>query len=483
LHTGAFDAAAAPSALAEAGQSRGAPTDQAPVQPASSRTAPEASADTAAVSRARTLRLESIEILGNKRTRASIIEAYIELRPGDPIDLEVIDGARERLIVTDFFDRVDFSTRPGSVRGQIVLVVEVEERGFPSFETGFGYDNLYGWFVTILGLRLDNTFGPESQLRLGWRFGYRISGVDLRFNHPFAPAGPFSIGVAGWAYQQDQLFYTDQLPSPGALDPNEWRSFQQKVERVGANISTSYRVTDETRITVGLSAEAVEPDTTFSDRDDDVDYGFGDLPLPLQSGVDRTNLNGLFLRFIHDTRRNVNYPLDGLFTVVTLQANTSVLGSDLDYVKGVADIRKPIRLRGRTAWVSRLQIGMTEKAAPYYDRFYIGGIYSIRGFRELSLSPTSGDEGFWIYNGEFRFPLTMSGTGQPRLTGLLFVDVGQGWQWNTATSLDDVECGVGYGVRLKLPWLGTLGLDAGIPLTPGRTGDPYRVHASLGFSF
>ncbi len=433
--------------------------------------------------RQRTLRLESIEITGNKHTRQQIIEAYLGLSPGDPVDVDILDGARERLVATDFFDSVEFSTRPGSARGSVVLLIEVDERGFPSFETGFGYDDLYGWFLTLLGLRFDNMIGPESRLELGWRLGYRISGIDVQYNQRFRPAGRWSIGATGWAYNQQQLFYSTSPVPPNPVGSNEWQEFRQSVERIGANVSGGYRITNTTSLTFGLRAEVVEADSTFRHRESDTEFGFSDLPASLQGSLDRTHLNGVFFNLIRDTRRNVNYPLGGSLGVLTFRANTSGLGSDLDYVKGVVDLRKFIRLGGRTVWASRAQVGMTEPEAPYYDRFYLGGMYSIRGFRDLSLSPTDGHQAFWFYSGELRFPLTLSGSGQPRLTGLVFWDVGQGWQWNEKGAFDDVQSGVGYGVRLKLPWLGTLGLDAGVPLTDGRTGDPFRVHLLLGLSF
>jgi outer membrane protein insertion porin family len=433
--------------------------------------------------RQKTLRLESIEIVGNEHTRARIIEAYLRLNPGDPVDVEILDAARERLVATDFFDSVDFSTRPGSTRGTLVLVVEVDERGFPSFETGFGYDNLYGWFLTLLALRLDNAFGPESRLELGWRLGYRISGVDVQYTHRLGPGGRWTIGAAGWVYSQQQLFYSTSPTPSSTVGSNEWQEFRQTVNRVGANLSTGYRLSSTTDITLGLHAEAVEADSTFRHRDSDTTFDFDDLPASLQSDVDRTNLNGVFLNIVRDTRRNVNYPLGGSLGVLMLRANTPGLGSDIDCAKGVLDLRKFIRLGGRTVWASRAQVGMTQPEAPYYDRFYLGGMYSIRGFRDLSLSPTDGHQAFWFYSGELRFPLTLSGNGQPRLVGLVFWDVGQGWQWDKKGFFDEVQSGVGYGVRLKLPWLGTLGLDAGIPITDGRTDDPFQVHLLLGFSF
>jgi outer membrane protein insertion porin family len=282
---------------------------------------------------------------------------------------------------------------------------------------------------------------------------------------------------------QEQLFYSTAPVPPNTTGSNDWQEFRQSVKRLGANLSAGYRLTNTTNMTLGLRTEAVEADSTFTHRDSDTEFDFTQLPASMQSGVDRTRLSGVFVNLIRDTRRNVNYPLGGSLGVLTFRANTSALGSDLDYVKGVLDLRKFVRLGGRSVWASRAQVGMTQPEAPYYDRFYLGGMYSIRGFRDLSLSPTDGHQAFWFYSGEVRFPLTLSGNGQPRLTGLVFWDVGQGWQWDEKGSFDEVQSGVGYGMRLKVPWLGTLGLDAGIPITDGRTGDPFRVHLLLGFSF
>ena len=99
------------------------------------------------------------------------------------------------------------------------------------------------------------------------------------------------------------------------------------------------------------------------------------------------------------------------------------------------------------------------------------------------MSSTEGDDGFWLVNAELRVPLAGSSRRQPKFTGLIFFDAGQSWRREESLSASDIESAFGYGVRLRLPWLGTLGLDAGVPLTEGRTGDPFRVHLLLGFSF
>jgi outer membrane protein insertion porin family len=166
-----------------------------------------------------------------------------------------------------------------------------------------------------------------------------------------------------------------------------------------------------------------------------------------------------------------------------MEANTGFLGGDEIFTKATLDFRRHFHLGSGWVSSSRLSGGIVSSRAPYFERFYIGGNYSIRGFRELSLSPTDGDNGYWMASEEIRWPLIGSGDGPPRLTGLIFFDIGQGWQKGQAVTSGDIESAAGYGLRLRLPWIGTLGIDAGIPLTDGTTDDNFRVHGSLGFSF
>jgi outer membrane protein assembly factor BamA len=252
-------------------------------------------------------------------------------------------------------------------------------------------------------------------------------------------------------------------------------------------VGVRIRLGDVARATVGIHGETIDPDSSFADKgsgDNDIDYGFANLPPQLKGAIDETSINGFFFRLVRDTRDYATYPRCGSYTRLSVAANTDILGSDEVFTKATLDISKHFGIGERAAFSTRAAGGIIASTAPYYDRFHIGGIYSIRGFEEWSLSPTDGDDAFWLVSSELRFPLTFTGrTTQPRLTGILFVDAGQGWQRGDEYTSDDVESAAGYGVRLRLPWIGTLGLDTAVPLTQGRTTDDFRVHASLGFSF
>ncbi len=434
----------------------------------------------------RLLRLEAIDIHGNTRVEDGTILKYLRLNPGDGIDVDILELCRARLIDTDYFTGVEFSTRPGSSRGTVILVVEVEERDYPVFETGFGYHDLHGWFLTLVGLRYDHLFGIESTFRMGLRLGFNISGVDLAWEKPAAPGG-FGMGTSLYIYNQQQLFFGSGPDTSSGGGPGwaglEWRKFKQDISHAGGEVTLRYRAGRSTRFSFGLKAETIKPDSTFEDRDNDITHPFDDLPAEFKPAADRTLITGFIFRVIRDTRDLPLHPSTGSFARLTLDVNSSLLGGDEIFTRTTLDLSKHVSVGNGLILSGRAAGGMVSSGTPYYERFYLGGIYSIRGFRELSLAPTTGYDGYWLTNIEARWPLISSGSKPPRLSGLVFVDAGQGWARGQAFSTNAIESAAGYGIRLRLPWLGLLGFDVGVPFTSGTTDDNFRVHGSIGFSF
>jgi outer membrane protein insertion porin family len=470
-----------------AGSAHADPGGPVPVASESGRDAPAAGASAAAdTSAARLLRLESVEITGNDHTSNDIIRRHLRLRPGDAVTAETLESSRRRLLATDYFTEVVFSTRPGTQRGAVILVIEVKERSFPSFETGFGYHDLYGWFLTLGGLRFDNLFGVESQLRIGARLGWRLAGLDVDWAQALSPDGSHGWGARFYAYGTDQRFYAPVQPTGQPAPPAAgvvWNEFQQQISRVGGEVSFGLGHRHSARLSIGLRAESIEPDSSFKDVDSSEEFGYESFPAPLRESLGKTAQTGVFLRVVRDSRDTPVYPSSGTFLRLSLVSNNTWLGGDQIFATTEADVRKHIHLRDGWVVSGRLAGGIASSGTPYYDRFYLGGVYSIRGFANLSLSDPGGDDGYWLANLELRWPLAGGDPRLPRVVGLVFADAGQGYRRDTPFDYHDINVGAGYGLRLRLPWLGTLGLDVGIPLTDERTGQPFVVYGVMGFSF
>ncbi len=456
---------------------------------------PAAAADTLyveekAVSDGRCLILERLEITGNLRLDAAKIAASLAIAPGDTIDAGILERERRRLIASNrMVLAADFSAVPGSRRGLVVLRIDVEEDEPINFETGYGYHDRYGWFMTLVGLRVERPFNTDSRVRLGLRAGFHVAGLEAEWKKHNPPDGGLGYGARLYLYNEDHIFFGNQDPGSHpegepvfTWEGAEWRNYSQEITRSGFEAAIDYTAAGGS-FSFGVGMETVKPDTSFEDVESDLEGGLSDFPEAMRPDIETTLLTGLFFRLIRDTRDSFIYPVRGSYTYLKTQATSTILGGDRVFSKTRFDHTRHVDLGEDRALALRIAAGWASGGAPYYERFSLGGIYSIRGYRELSLSPTTGSDGFWIFGGEIRVPLIDSPDESPRLSGLLFLDAGQGWQRGDSPSIDEIFSSAGYGIRLRLPWLGTLGIDAGIPLSANGNGDNYRIHGSLGFSF
>jgi outer membrane protein assembly factor BamA len=438
----------------------------------------------------RALRLEQIVVSGNERLGQEEILRALDLTPGDTLSVEALEHGRLRLLDTyPVLSGVDLFTRPGSERGAVILEVDVVEKKRVSFETGYGYHDVNGWFLTLGGLRFDQPFRTDSNIRLGFRMGFRLVSLDAEWLKPPPLDGDLGADARFYIQNEDRSFYSPhctgaegwEYTGPCARDGSGWSEFRQQIGRAGAEMSLLQRYGGLV-FSLGARAESVKPESTFTDPESDKTYEIDDFPEALSADIENTVITGLFLRVTRDTRDQVIYPRSGSVALLSLEANTTILGGDRAFTKMALDGRKLFDLGKDRVFAGRLSAGVTSTGTPYYERFTLGGIYSLRGFKELSLSPAAGFDGYWLAGCELRFPLIPAIGSPPRLTGLVFFDSGMGWQRDGQFS-ERVEAAAGYGMRLRLPWLGMLGIDVGLPITEGRTGENYRVHGSVGFSF
>jgi len=102
---------------------------------------------------------------------------------------------------------------------------------------------------------------------------------------------------------------------------------------------------------------------------------------------------------------------------------------------------------------------------PLFDRFFIGGSRSVRGFRNRDIGPIDdnseplGGETMFYQNTELTFPI------MDRVRGAVFNDVGalDGIAYHYQNAVErELNAAIGVGLRLNLP-IGPLRLDYAIP--------------------
>jgi outer membrane protein insertion porin family len=196
-------------------------------------------------------------------------------------------------------------------------------------------------------------------------------------------------------------------------------------------------------------------------------------------------LTSLAAQLRRDTTNPGVLPYKGTVTQATVEGY-GLLGGDVNFQKftasfdGYQSVYEDLIDR-RTVLGYHANVGFISGNSVFYERFYGGGIGSIRGFRYRGISPRGGlDEdpvgGNFSISGtvELNFPVY----GE-NLRGVLFSDAGD---VESGVRFGTIRTSVGAGVRLTLPFLGQvpLAVDFGIPITKGSQDNTEVVSFSFG---
>jgi outer membrane protein insertion porin family len=165
-----------------------------------------------------------------------------------------------------------------------------------------------------------------------------------------------------------------------------------------------------------------------------------------------------------DTRNDYFAPRKGARHSFTLQNAGGILGGDNYFVKALAEtswyfpmpLNTVLNLRGKLGMIR----GYGGKRVPIYEKFFVGGLGTIRGFEYGRAGPIDnnreaiGAEKMAVFNSELIFPLAP----EIGLRGAVFWDIGKGFDhW---TRIPPLKTGVGVGIRWFSPF-GPIQIDLG----------------------
>ncbi len=421
------------------------------------------------------LLIDSVTVTGNERTSVEVVFAIAGISPGGRTTPNGILLAADRLRRSGLFRSVDFATRRGSERGHIRVAFSVRERGV-EFGVGAGYQDLDSWYLIPAELRFDNRLGRGERTRLRLKIGYRVAGAEFLLDDRQIGAGPFGWGFSLSVFRHDRIYFDEKT------------EFTLPVGRSAVESHVEWRAGGRWSLTASAGIEGVSTGSVAVAKEGNDAAGigageersFGELPSDVASGVGDDRRVKFSLRLKWDSRSPrmvAGTPAAGVWGRATWE---EVLGNRAAYAVLSVDGRV-YRSLGPISFSGRLRGGVSGEEAPFYDRFYVGGIYTVRGFPNRSLSAPGGSTRFWAASVEMRAPL-VGGRERPRLAGLLFIDAGDGWN-GKAAGFTDAALAAGYGLRLRLPWVGWTGLDVGVPLSRSPLGESFHAHLSLGWTF
>jgi outer membrane protein insertion porin family len=396
--------------------------------------------------------VERINITGNTRSQDQILRREIPLHEGDLYTLQKRDRARQKLVNLGYFEKVDVTTQPGSDKTKIIVNVDVTERPTGIFSLGGGYSSVDS-FVGTIDLAQRNFLGRGWEAAVRLRAGANSRQGVISFTEPWLFDRPLSAGV--------DLFQTER-------DFTEY-----KYKSLGTGLRLGHPFAEFWRWNLGYRAS--------QDRVSDL-IDIASLGVREQEGTRVTSaVSGSLTR---DSRDLVAAPTKGGQT--NLSVEFAGLGGDSKFVKTLAFSThyQPIWfnhiLAGRVE--GGYGFGWSEAPLPIFERFYLGGPNSIRGFKFRQVSPRDesglriGGSSEVLGNAEYIIPLPFG----IRLAG--FFDIGNVYGFGTDFDLTDLKKAAGGGVRWQSPF-GPIRLDYGFNLDRKAGEDVGAFHFSVGTPF
>jgi outer membrane protein insertion porin family len=187
-----------------------------------------------------------------------------------------------------------------------------------------------------------------------------------------------------------------------------------------------------------------------------------------------------------DTRDNFLDPTKGSRN--SINTTFAGLGGDNKWVRVLGDSSwyfpafwdSTIHLRGRAGWIT----GILGKDVPLYERFYLGGIDTLRGFglgvpgpKDPASGQAIGGTKELIINTEYIFPIVKD----LKLKGVVFYDAGQAYGNNDAFGTD-IRSTAGGGLRWISPF-GPIRIEYGVNLFRRNNEGFGRVEFGFGSAF
>jgi len=410
------------------------------------------------VEEGRPAHIGKVSVRGNRQVGEPIIRREVDTGPGEMFSRKKVLNSQQDLYDTGLFKDVGIDPNPASGdSGLVDLIVKVKERQMKEVNVGLGYGTLDEARAS-LGWRHRNLFKAALLFNVNLVLGSRSFNKGLtrkRLDASLTDRWLFGTKLTGGlrVYAQETLERYNQ----GNIIEGEYT-----LDRVGIDLGITKDFTRTFRLSLGYSHEFVEiRNPTFNV--DDVET----LRIQLGQEVNRA-VSFLVER---DTRLPFFNPGRGSVTRLTAEVAGGLFGGDNSFTKLAASWSKyfltfadaVIAFNLRTGYAEPFGSSM-ETGVPVYEKFYVGGTSTLRGYPEQEFGP--GD--FLLAGGvEIRIPMMW------KVTAVMFFNMGNAWDSIDDVKWEDFELAVPsaeYALRRDTDVKYTFGVGLGLmtPVGPAR---------------
>ncbi len=343
-----------------------------------------------------------ITFVGNTTTHDTVVRRELRLAEGGIFNVEALKVSVKRLNQLGYFkpldsdDAVKIDETPG-MEGRVDIRLKVEEQNRNQITFGAGVSQLEGFFGQV-GFQTSNFLGRGESLGVNLQKGSLAKNYNVSFTEPFLFDRPITAGISLF----DRSFI---YPS------------QYTIDSTGGTVTSGFALTGFTRLFLAYSYELdsvpqADINPIYLTQSALTSDPFLADELLINQGGKRT-VGKISPSIVYDTVNSPIYPDQGVKYVAGF--DFAGVGGDTQFIETRLEGTWYHRLIPRTSVALHLQgqyirpFGNTSDAdLPIFDRLFLGGEYSVRGFDLNTIGPRDpatgaeiGGNKTLLFNGEY----------------------------------------------------------------------------------
>ena len=404
--------------------------------------------------------IDKIRVEGNYKTKDYVLLREIKIKEGEAFDSSKIRKSLESIYNLGFFEEVNPGLLPVPDKpDRREMVLTVKERQTGQLQLGANFSSLDG-LTGMLSVSENNFLGQGQRLSVSWEFGASKQSYELSFFEPWLMGSPISAGAS--LYNILKAYYSDY-----------------RDKRIGGNLKFGLPVSDDARLWLTYKFEQVNIE--------DVALA---LTNPIKSFVGLHDISSLTAQWVQDTRDSIFFNTKrGYRLSASIEYSGGLLLGDTNFTKYVLDASTYYNLTGDLVLAVRGSTGYTTgfgstPDVPFYEKFFVGGTDSVRGYAERVLSPQDssippsaiGGNFMALGNAELRFPI------YGPIFGTAFFDAGTAWNNVSDFDIANIPTSVGFGLRIMVGGALMIRIDYGYGFDPLATKGG-QIHFNMGNIF
>lgn len=375
-----------------------------------------------------------LEFRGNTFTKDHVIRREWFLREGARLNMNALETSITRmkqlgLVTIEKMPEIKPNAQDPS---QVDIIADVKELNRQMINFNVGYSGYDGWFIAV-GYSTQNFMGMGETLSVNLQSGTRAKQYRLAFTEPYLFNLPASLG---FSVHKTNVRYP----------------FLYNRKGEGFNISTSFRFLRYFGAQLFYSFERVE----MSDVNEDL-INVNNPYYYYYYGEGKRTISALSPSVYYSTVDSPMFPSRGTKYLFNYRYSGGFLGGDVNLHKTKFQFVKFVPIGKRhifgMQFVHQALITFGDEPIPIYEKFFLGGEQSIRGFDIYRLGPRNefgtvigGTKAAYL-NLEYQIPLNQ------QFSFIFYYDIGNAWDEGKPMSFKDVYSSMGLELKVFVPML------------------------------